>query len=82
MDGHLYFCKQVASEGGQTRLVVHNPPVANNPPSAAFSQTVSGRTVTADAAASRDLDGTLVEYVWDFGAEPRLRAAGRATPAK
>lgn len=61
------FGKQVAPGGEETRLVVHNPPVANKLPSAAFSQTVSGRTVTADAAASRDLDGTLVEYVWDFG---------------
>lgn len=42
-----------------------SPP--NNPPSASFRWTYSLSTYTFDARASRDWDGTIVEYSWDFG---------------
>lgn len=58
---------QVAPEGELTRLFVHNPPIPNTPPTATFIQTLGGRTVTVDASASTDADGSVVDYVWDFG---------------
>jgi PKD repeat protein len=41
--------------------------VANQPPTAAFSSTVSGATATFDATGSSDSDGTVASYAWDFG---------------
>ncbi|QQQ80211.1 PxKF domain-containing protein [Saccharothrix sp. 6-C] len=61
------FGRVVAPEGEESRLTVHNPPAPNALPTASFTQTLSGRTVAVDAGASRDPDGNLVEYVWDFG---------------
>jgi len=42
-----------------------SPP--NNPPSASFRWTYFASTYTFDARASRDWDGAIVEYSWDFG---------------
>lgn len=61
------FGSQVAPEGEETRLFAHNPPAPNVLPSAVFTQSFSDRTITVDATASDDIDGSLVEYVWDFG---------------
>jgi PKD repeat protein/lysophospholipase L1-like esterase len=58
---------RVAPGGEETRLSIYTPPVPNVLPRAAFTQSVTGRTVTADAATSTDADGRLVEHVWDFG---------------
>lgn len=63
---HL-FGRQVAAQGEETRLVVHQPAYLNALPTAAFTQTAAGRTVTGDASGSNDSDGSITEYVWDFG---------------
>jgi PKD repeat protein len=44
-------------------------PVPNNPPVASFSFQVNekSRIVSFDASASRDSDGTIKEYNWNFG---------------
>ncbi len=52
----------VACSGGET--VVNQPPVAIVPNDVV---TRPGVTVTLDGGASRDADGTIVSYAWDFG---------------
>jgi large repetitive protein len=42
-----------------------SPP--NNPPTASFRYSYFITTYTFDARASRDWDGSIVEYSWDFG---------------
>jgi PKD repeat protein len=37
------------------------------PPTAAFSESVVGDTVTFNASASADADGFIISYVWNFG---------------
>ncbi|XRO75743.1 PKD domain-containing protein [Methanocaldococcus sp. 28A] len=39
----------------------------NYPPIAKFNFTVNGLNVTFDASSSYDIDGEIVEYIWDFG---------------
>jgi hypothetical protein len=39
----------------------------NTPPSASFTQTRSGLTVTVDGSASSDPGGSVARYAWDFG---------------
>jgi Tol biopolymer transport system component/lysophospholipase L1-like esterase len=58
---------QVAPEGEDTRFVAYQEPVANATPTAAVALTQAGYTVTASAAGSTDVDGTIVDYLWDFG---------------
>ncbi len=41
--------------------------VANTAPSAAFTTATSGLSVSTDAAASTDTDGTIASYAWEFG---------------
>jgi PKD repeat protein len=41
--------------------------VANSAPSAAFTASTSGLSVSTDAAASVDVDGTIASYSWAFG---------------
>ena len=41
--------------------------VANTAPSAAFTTSATGLTVSTDAAASADVDGTIASYAWEFG---------------
>lgn len=43
------------------------PPPPNAAPIAAFTTTGTGLTVSADAAASSDPDGTISSYAWTFG---------------
>ncbi|MFJ6549394.1 PKD domain-containing protein [Microbacterium sp. NPDC091676] len=40
---------------------------ANTPPTASFPLSASGLTVSADASASTDADGTIRSYRWDWG---------------
>lgn len=47
------------------------PPPPNTPPTAEFTASVSGLTVTTDSAASTDADGTIVSRQWSFAGEPK-----------
>jgi len=58
---------QVAAQGEQTRLSTWQPPAANHDPVAKMSFTTAGRTITVDGGASTDSDGTVVDYLWEFG---------------
>ncbi|MGH3497050.1 MAG: PKD domain-containing protein [Nocardioidaceae bacterium] len=42
-------------------------PPANQPPTAAFTSSCAGATCTFDGSGSKDTDGTVVRYDWDFG---------------
>ena len=41
--------------------------VANTPPSASFSSSITDLTLSVDGSASIDRDGSVVGYAWDFG---------------
>ncbi|TNM61051.1 PKD domain-containing protein [Streptomyces sp. NP160] len=43
------------------------PPAANQAPTAAFTSAVDGLTASLDASGSKDADGTVASYAWDFG---------------
>jgi PKD repeat protein len=43
------------------------PPPPNKAPRALFTIKQTGRTITVDASASTDSDGTIRSYEWDFG---------------
>lgn len=61
------FGAQVAPQGEPTRLSVWHVPAVNQRPTANFTLSHDGRTVTVDAGSSTDADGTVVEYLWEFG---------------
>lgn len=44
-----------------------NPPVANQPPTAAFTSSCLGLTCSFDGTTSSDSDGTINSYAWNFG---------------
>lgn len=54
-----------ASDTASLQVVVAEP--ANVPPTAAFTPTVDGLTVSVTGAASSDSDGTVSSYSWSFG---------------
>jgi hypothetical protein len=43
------------------------PPPPNKAPRALFTLTQNGRTITVDASASSDADGSIRSYEWEFG---------------
>ena len=49
----------------ETRSVTVSGP--NQPPAASFTTSVDDLTVSVDAAASDDPDGTIASYAWNFG---------------
>ncbi len=56
-----------AASAPLTRSVTVTAPVANQPPTAAFSFSSVGLTASFDASASTDGDGTVDSYAWVFG---------------
>ncbi len=67
---HSYFIR-VGDPFGNT---VSSPTVnititgsANASPTASFTQSVSGRTLSVDASGSSDSDGTIASYAWTWG---------------
>jgi hypothetical protein len=67
---------EVEDEGEPVVLRAAVTTPVNQAPVAAFTASVSGRTVTVDASASRDPDGTVQDYAWDFGNVILPRAEG------
>lgn len=57
----------VDDEGEPVLLRTGTTSPANAAPTASFTSSVQGRTVTVDASASADADGTVADYAWDFG---------------
>lgn len=53
--------------GNLKGVTITDAQATNKPPTAAFTYTVSGETVTFNAGGSSDTDGTITEYKWDFG---------------
>ena len=56
-----------ATAAATRSVTVTAPPAANTAPTAAFTATESGLSVTFDAGGSSDGDGSVAGYAWDFG---------------
>lgn len=48
-------------------VVVKGGTPVNTPPTASFTSTVSGATLSVDGSASLDPDGSIASYAWSFG---------------
>jgi parallel beta-helix repeat protein len=53
-------------ESAETPELIVGAAAANQAPTAAFGYSCSGLTCSFDASASRDPDGTIVKYAWEF----------------
>lgn len=53
--------------GVTTEEVTVTAPPVDQPPTAAFTATPTGLTVTVDGTTSSDPDGTVVDHAWSFG---------------
>jgi len=64
----------------QVRVTAGPPPPANRPPTASFSFTprspMVAQPVTFDASGSRDPDGQIIRYQWDFNSDGHGDATG------
>ncbi len=54
-------------KGAQTSVTNSVTVVANQPPVAAFTPSVTNLAASFDGSASSDPDGTIASYAWDFG---------------
>jgi PKD repeat protein len=67
----------------QVRVTAGSPPPSNRPPTASFSFSPTsptvGQPVTFDASGSRDPDGRITRYQWDFNSDGRADATGVTT---
>ena len=63
--GHTYMV--TATPNGPIGSSCTVEDVLEGPPVAAFTASVEGTTVSVDASASYDPDGTIVSYDWDWG---------------
>lgn len=57
----------VTDNQGATGRLTETVAVTNSSPTATFDSTIEALTVTFDASGSRDADGTVTSYGWDFG---------------
>lgn len=69
------------ANGTASAVVVVEQPAANQPPVAVFTSQIQGLEVSFDASGSRDADGSIGSYTWDFGdgSEPATGAEATAT---
>ncbi|WP_256793606.1 PKD domain-containing protein [Terrabacter sp. Ter38] len=67
IDEVAVYSKTLSSAQVQNHFVKGGGVVANDPPVASFTATLTGRTVAVDASASTDPDGNIATYEWDFG---------------
>lgn len=66
--------------GSTTKTVtVTAPPPANVAPTAAFTATTNGLTVSVNGTGSTDTDGTISSYEWNFGDTPPGADTGSTT---
>lgn len=59
--------KQVAALGEPTTLLITEQDAPRQAPVARITTSQDGRTVTVDASGSTDADGTITDYLWEFG---------------
>lgn len=58
----------VTDNRGAAATVTHDVMVvANQPPTASFTSTMTDLTAALDATGSTDIDGSVASYAWDFG---------------
>lgn len=57
----------VAPGGEKVTLSEYQPPPPNDDPSASLDLSRNGRTIVVNGSASHDSDGSVVNYLWDFG---------------
>lgn len=61
------YCLAVDFAGSLKGVSITDAASTNTPPVASFIYIVESNTVTFDASGSKDSDGTITEYKWDFG---------------
>jgi PKD repeat protein len=59
--------RQVAELGEPTTLLITEEQVAGQAPVARVDVSQDGRSVTVDAGSSTDADGTVADFLWEFG---------------
>jgi len=65
-DGNYAVSLNVTDNGDKTDNITKIITVENALPVASFTYSINGKKVTFDASSSKDIDGTIVNYTWDF----------------
>jgi PKD repeat protein len=76
---------RVTDNGGATDVAVRTLTIINNlPPTASFTTTpaviVKGEQISFDGSASKDADGTIAKYEWDFDSNGSFETNGGSNP--